>query len=316
MAARHYVPQWVLRQFKLPHEQEPYELDIHTGRIDPRNLRRKAGAKQDFWPEGVERKIMTPHDTEACAIYRQHIANRLRIQIPADDKLALATWLALFMARTPTAYARTEAHVKELTSNPQIAVDILHHHRNRTLEIIRHRDPEIFNAAISELGQTHGEEWLMALVEFNYRRGIIRPGVTAQGLWESHLLTLEPEKFAPILCQYQWTWFYSRGGFVIGDNPLIRWSRCERKWDYGIKRAGIEITFPISASLCLRIRPERENHRDRVLHAPKRLVWQYNRRQRCAAFSYVYSGERKLLEPWRRLELTSEEAARVNADAT
>jgi hypothetical protein len=285
----HYIPQWLLRRFGTP----LYELDIHTGGTEPRKLRR-AGSGDDLWAEDVEKGLMGTHDNDAARVIRYAINGQRRIVLSREQRHTLALWLALFMPRVPNALEDVKRMVADAKKDPQIAVDVLYENRDRVLGIIRQKDPEVYAQTIDALGQYAGEAWLMALAA-NTMRG--RPSLIpdAEAVYDSHLRTTRVEDFAAILLGYHWTWLYSPHGFVIGDNPLVRWHGPSQRWNFGIRRANVEITVPLSAHLCLRMNRRKRRDRGQVMYCPRALAAEYNRRQRLASIAHVYAGDPALL---------------------
>jgi len=104
------------------------------------------------------------------------------------------------------------------------------------------------------------------------------------------------EEFAKTFMQYHWTWLYSPHGFIISDDPLVRWHHLSQRWKFGIRRANVEITMPLSTHLCLRMNQSKRNDHGQMMYCPKALSAEYNRRQRLASTGHVYSGQRSLLE--------------------
>jgi hypothetical protein len=288
----HYIPQWLLRRFGT----RVYELDIHTGVIEPRTIRR-AGSGEDLWPEELEKDLMGTHDNDAARVVRYWINGKRRIILPEVQRRTLALWLALFMPRVPNAFRDIARMVQEAREDPQIAVDLLYEKRREALATLRERSPEQYAEIIDILGRYAGEEWMLALVARRIRAGEAHYLPDERAVYCQHLQATRLEAFAEMLCGYHWTWLHSPHGFVIGDNPLLRWHEPSQRWNYGIVRGQVEITMPLSAHLCLLLRRQKISDHGQIMYCPRRQAAEFNRRQRLGAISYVYGGDPALLRP-------------------
>ncbi|MDB5330015.1 MAG: hypothetical protein JWP03_1166, partial [Phycisphaerales bacterium] len=135
--------------------------------------------------------------------------------------------------------------------------------------------------------------------------------------WQEQIRMANIDKYADILCNYEWNWLSSIHGFIMGDNPLVRWNERLGRWNMGIATPRVEITLPLAHNLCLRMN-EKTNNKSiknvgQVIPCKRQQTRIYNRRQRIAAISFVYAGERKLLEPWRSLWWPETKAVKKNA---
>lgn len=287
----HYVPQWLLDQFR---ERKLFELDKGTGQIAVRSLR-KAGSGDDIWPEEIERELMTPHDTKAHRIFRTRIVGHDKVVLGPDDRLEFATWLALFMPRVPYTLANLRQMSDDVRTNPNVPIELLMERKAEVLAVIRKNHPTLYSEFVKEWGQAFAEGWLLAALRRMIRNGEITCAPDPERAYHAHLRITEVPAFAAILSRYQWFWLRTRHRFIIGDNPLVRWHEKSKRWNYGIKRRGVEISIPLTNRLCLLMRKRHVRYDGRLIVIGQNLTRQLNHRQRMAALGKVYAGNPVLL---------------------
>lgn len=286
----HYLPQWLLKRFGAP----VLELDIHTGRVAPRSVRR-AGSGEDLWSEETERALMGTHDNDAARVFRYHIDGARRIVLPEAERQTLARWLALFMPRVPAAFGGVTSYLQQAKDDPQVAVNLLYERPHEIIALIRRDNASIYDQTVEVLGTYAGEAFLLAGIANGIRRGTVKYLPEARDVYDVYLNASKIHAFANMLCEYHWTWLYSPHGFVIGDNPLVRWHALSQRWNFGIARGNVEITMPLGTHLCLRLRRRRERDHGQVMLCPRAMTTEYNRRQRLAAIAHVYAVAEGLL---------------------
>src|SRR4051812_14356645 len=119
---RHYIPQWMLHNFRSP---ILYELDIYTGRA-PKQRVKVAASEAELWPQDIEDKIMTAHDTSAARIYQSRIRSQRRIVLNDSERYKFALWLALFMPRAPETPLSIQKRIDDEKTNPEVAIRMLY----------------------------------------------------------------------------------------------------------------------------------------------------------------------------------------------
>ncbi|MFM9965764.1 MAG: DUF4238 domain-containing protein [Planctomycetaceae bacterium] len=155
----HYLPEWLLKKFREP---LLYELDIFTGKAEPRNPR-KAGSAQDLWPEDIEDSLSI-HDNRAARIYREKIAGKKRIVLSDSERMDFARWLAQFHVRIPNTREDFRELLEAHKGNPEVVFEVMSQNRENYLRIIRNSDPELYDDALKELGQDKAEECLLGML--------------------------------------------------------------------------------------------------------------------------------------------------------
>jgi hypothetical protein len=286
----HFVPQWLLKRFGSP----LYELDIFTGRVERRNVR-GAASGDDLWPEQIEKDLMGTHDNDAAQVFRYSINGKRRIVLTSTERRTVALWLALFMARVPNTAEDFKLMSQDVANDPELVIQLMYKRQSETLQRLYEMAPEAYRYALETFGKYVGEAFLMAVAARKLRSHVARAVPDPTTTYHEHLVTHSLEKRAEMLGGYQWTWLYSPHGFIISDNPFNRWHELSQGWNSGIVRDN-QITMPLSANLCLKIERRKWQDNGRLIHCPRAVAAEYNRRQRLAATSHVYSGDPELLQ--------------------
>jgi len=117
-----------------------------------------------------------------------------------------------------------------------------------------------------------------------------------ENAYHDYIRSAAVENLAEILQKYEWVWLYGKHGFVIGDNPLCRWQSRTNKFNMGLKKSGVEITFPLSVSLSLKMEQRHWNHNGQLMACSKEDTRRYNCRQRYAAIKHVCGGTKEALD--------------------
>lgn len=286
----HYIPEWVLRKFRCP---TLLELDIFTGKLKQKNPDR-AGSARRLWPQDIEDNL-TIHDTAAAQIYHDRIEGREVIRLSDDEKMAFARWLSHFAVRIPMIREKFAEMIADEWKNPTIIKTTVHKIRSPLLEKIKYKEPEFYQRLVQDVGREEAENLILdQLADSIAASGRFRP--KAADVHHMHMRHCSSEKFAKILCRYCWNWFRTDGAFVIGDNPLVRWHEKSKRWDYGINRTGVEITFPLTLQLCLRLTKSVRRNPTVVKNCTPEMTRIYNERQRLAAAKCVYGHTAETLD--------------------
>jgi len=294
----------------------PFQLDIQTGRICQIGLG-KAGSGEDLWPQDIEDDVMSA-DSPAATVYQRKIQGQNRIILTAKEKFTFASWLALFMMRTPSTLKAINEMTESVNTNPAAMIPFLFEGDSRlsvraeVLEKIEREHPDIYNNTISEYGQQDGEELLLLEIFRLTLEGKINWSANAQHVRDIHLRTTELDSFATILCdKYRWRFLRTEQSFIVGDNPLVRWHGPSHRWNYGIRMKGVEITMPLAKNLMLQLSQTQRRSGDCWVQPIGRTMRRhYNRRQRIAALRYVYGAEGEHLCPFALLKASVEELRR------
>ncbi len=286
----HYIPEWVLKRFRDP---ILLELDIFTGLTKPRNPGR-AGSGQDLWPEDIEDGLSV-HDNAAARIFRNKINGREAIFLTHDERMQFALWLSQFAVRVPDIREHFRHHLEEERKNPEFIRNVVRKNVHHFVESARRSDPEAFDELVDDLGMEEVERWIVdGCTNQIAVTGQYLP--TYESLHHYYMRNNSSEKYAAKLCEYHWSWYRTQSAFVIGDNPLIRWHEKSQRWNYGIKRPGVEITMPITVNLCLRLTRTIRRNPEQVKRCTERQTRIFNVRQRLAAVRCVYGNSPDALD--------------------
>lgn len=282
----HYLPQWLLRQFE---NEQLIQVDLASGE---RKIRTpySSGYRPNMWEEGIEKGLMGIHDNSAADIFYKFIQGKDRIILPVAERLEFAKWLAVMIPRVPNTTEHIKQMLKEANENPEIAVHLLHQRRESLLDRMRKRNPKEFASAEATWGKVLWEDFLMTMNEMLIRTKQVNYIPSEKEVYNVHLKDFDPPKYARILCHYQWVWLYRPNGFIIGDNPLIRWHRPKSKHNAGVNQSNVEVTMPLSSHLCLLMRKRWKRYDGTLVRCSARQSRVFNRRQKLAAISFVYYG--------------------------
>ena len=288
----HYLPQFLLRGF--PDRDGLWQLDIHTGNFERRSVR-NAGQRRNFYSAELEKGLLQRIDGSAAAVLASGVLGpKGEILIGEGDRAVLARWLALFGMRGPQAFESFSRRVQEVAKKPEIAIETLYENRDEAIQVVRRSSPETFADLVEEIGQVQAEGLCLALFSNLISEGKLKVTPDPKGVFEQYVDDEDRmERLAAHLLDLEWVWLQSRYGFVIGDNPLCRWSRRTGNWDYAVTRRDVEITIPLSSSLCLRMSRRRQKKR-RALLCGRKLSETYNRRQVLSSVYNVYGSHRRL----------------------
>lgn len=287
----HYLPEWLLWKFRQP---ALYELDIFTGRSAQRKPK-KAGSAPDLWPADIEHGLSI-HDNEAARIYRNRIHEKERIVLSASERRDFARWLAQFFVRVPTTLENIRHLLEQEKKNPVIAIKAMYKSRAHILKTIHDRNPQLYDETVKELGKANVEDFLLGNIAQQIAGSKLIRWPRHEEIYQRLMRNNSSEYFARRLCDYDWQWLHSRHGFVIGDNPLIRWDVRRQKWNCGIDNSGIQITMPLGLNLCLLLNQGHRLDCNYLLDCNKQDTRAYNCRQRLAAIKYVYGNSPEVLD--------------------
>lgn len=192
--------------------------------------------------------------------------------------------------RVPNTVEQIKEMLKGAEENPEIGVKRLYERHEDALDMIRKKHPGEYASGEATWGKMAWEEFMLALAAMRIRHKQVNYVPTSKEVYDLHLKSFDPPKYARILCHYQWLWLYRPNGFIIGDNPLIRRHKRKGNHDTGVNHSNVEITMPLGSHLCILMRKRWRRYDGRLIQCSARLAKEYNRRQRLAAISYVYHG--------------------------
>lgn len=287
----HYLPEWLLWKFRQP---LLFELDITTGRAEQRNPKR-AGSAEGLWPQDIEDSLSV-HDNQAARIFRGKIRGCKQIVLSESERFSFALWLAQFGTRVPNTREELRLLLEQERENPQITLEVVQQGRSELLQIIRDRNPELYDETVNSVGKGHTEQVLITRVIQDVVLSERFPWPSPADVHQLHMRSSNVRERARILCAYDWRWLRSNHPFVIGDNPVVRWNTKRNRWNYGIARPDVEVTMPLGLNLCLLLRQDTRIKCNVLLPCDERSTRAYNLRQRLAATRYIYGNSREIIE--------------------
>lgn len=286
----HYLPQFLLRGFV--GASGLWQFDIHTGEFEPR-APDNAGQRRHFYPKELETGLLQLVDGESGGIFATGlIGSRGEIRVGDEEKLLLARWIALFCIRGPQTFENFKEHVSQ-AHQPESIRELLLKGRDRVLEIIRARHPDLYDRTLADFGKHTAENVILDAVVHRILKHEIALPLDAKKSFGDFINEERVEAYASRLIPMQWVWLETRQQFILGDNPLCRWSKRTGGWNHGLDQKDIEITIPLSQRICLRLqRPQ--SRADRVVHCDEAMTREYNRRQAVSSVYNIYGPETTL----------------------
>ncbi len=287
----HYLPKFLLRRFA--DQDGLWQFDIHTGNLERRSPE-NAGQRRHFYSVELETGLLQRIDSEAGAIFaRELVDNNGHVLVTAQERQQLARWLALFVMRSPELFENFKSHVESAAKNPDEIVSLIYDDKERCIQDLAESIPDLYEMAIEELGQADGEAFLLEAVARNVRRGKINCLPSPKDAFVAYINDDRMNKFAALLLRFQWVWLRTRDAFIIGDNPLCRWSKRMSKWNYGLNHKDVVVTIPMSRFLCLRLQ-RAQCRANGAVPCDTQTTRKYNARQMLSSVYNVYGPQNVL----------------------
>ena len=288
----HYLPQFLLRRFA-DHDDGLWQFDIYSGNLERRNVK-NAGQRRHFYSDELETNLLQRLDGEAGAVFAKGLMdNSGRVLVTPHERQQLARWLALFVMRTPASFEHFESHIDKAAKNPEEVVSVIYDDTKRYVQHIKESKPELYATVIKEWGLVDGEALLLEAMANLARQRTSSCLPEAKDAFVDHITNDRVDDYAARLLKMQWTWFRTCKRFIIGDNPLCRWSKRTNKWNYGISHKDVVITIPMSRYLCLRLQ-RRQCRAVEFVHCDARTTREYNWRQLLSSVRNVYGPQQEL----------------------
>jgi len=285
---RHYLPQFLLRQFR---GESLFELDKATGRIEARKPS-KAGQILDLYPEQLERTLFERTDNAAARIFRTKLYGREILPISDDEKRVLSEWLLLFAVRIPLNLQFCEHMTQEWEANPANSLKALDEEIDGIIACLKQQNAQDCGNAIRELGEDGFKATLHQLLRAKILAGEHLPA-TGQRLFEHMHLSGKHHEHTRRLYNLRWTWLKTNGEFVIGDNPLCRWDVQREVANYGLARRNLEITIPLTSRITLWM--HRNYRHAEVAVCNRERTDELNQRQIISALKFAYGPSERSL---------------------
>ncbi len=289
----HYIPRFILEQFK--DDGGLFQLTTADMTCRPKNPDNCGFVRHLYTPE-LETGLLKTLDDEVSRLCKKWIfRRRAGIVLRPWQRQRIAEWIGLASIRTPRRLSHFQRYVEAARKDPTEALEILYGERVEVMRRYREVNPSAYQAIVREVGPKATELMLLAAAGNAIREGRINYLPDPQKSFNQYINEERIRLYGRHLIGMHWTWFYSHYGFVIGDNPMAVWHSVRNNWkeDYGIIRPGVEITFPFSQNLCLRIR-RRQSRQDMVLYCDRERTRRYNRRQLLSSHEKVFGPSRRI----------------------
>ena len=291
---RHYLPQFLLKQFR--GSSGLWEWDKQTDIVERRNVE-NAGQFPDFYPPEIERGVMETWDNDAARICRDKVFGKDQIVLTPEQRGRLGVWLGLFFVRIPdnlrqaqryTAGFGAEDLVADLRRSPHIA-----------LQDFRLWLRDQGQWAIPLLGTVGAYLHFLQMAERSIRDNPERFVPLPESVFHHHIGTKDFEWYGEFLAGLTWTWVRTEGRFVVGDSAIARWHVPTGKPNAGITAEDVELTVPLTQSVCLLMRKRQAGGGPDAGHVTidTARTAELNTRQIESAVRMVYGPSPGLLKP-------------------
>ena len=308
----HYVPKFLLRRIR--DEEGLWRFNIHTGSFKRASIH-NAAPKRGFYTSALEQGLLQEIDSRAAEVFHRGLIEKRQIIVDDQDKVSIARWLALFATRTPKTFESIKESLDKEKSAPSLFANLSKSQRREILQILEQGNPEAYRNLRDEFDTK--EQFESFLLDAERRRIEKNPSLyipDPQQAFSSHIENNQRiEDIARRLLAFQWVWMESKSGFVIGDNPLCRWSRSNRRLDYGIKHKDVEITIPLTRTITLRLQRKQSGAKEALI-CNRQTSEQYNARQTISAHEAVFGARRVLLPIARRAVKRALETGRLESE--
>jgi hypothetical protein len=286
----HYLPQFVLRQFW---DGQLFELDRVSGECERRAIE-NGGQELDLYPARIEDGLFRQLDNAASKILQKKVYGKQRIVITEEDKRILSEWLLFFAVRIPLNLEVCNHMARQWNANPQNTLDALDQDIDLIVEDMKRQNPEGVSESAAKLGGLDQFKLVLhGLLRQEVLSGRARALAGGRRTFEQMQESGKHRGYIADLFKLRWTWLYTNGDFILGDNPLCRWHLESRTPNYGIQRRGIEITIPLSRKLTLWMH-RNYTHADFAICNGQRTK-ELNNRQMQSSFRKVYGPSRRAL---------------------
>lgn len=294
----HYIPRFILRQFKAD-GRSLLEWDKRRGgTASPRSVE-IAGQRPDFWPPHVERGVMEWMDDKASKILQRKVYGKPAIRLVKEERRFLAEWFGLWLIRTPKHLERIRRLTDNLSDHPEPLIEDIYRHG--MLHVLRHmQQARKFYDWVYRLNRSLSLTYLYALTFWEslirQKNPLVMP--SAERHFQNFLLPENVQVYADHLERMTWVWFSSGElDFVIGDDPVCRLGTGDSRVDRGLRESDIQVTIPLSRKLSIVMSYGNGPDITTVHTAPEEVVKRSNRRQIFNALEYVYGPSQVALRP-------------------
>jgi hypothetical protein len=259
---KHWVPQELLRGFSPPDRPgHVWMFDRQTGQWSCPVIS-KAAQQKDYYSPEAETWITTVIEGPG-----HRALNRIRAgeELSADERAALALYMAAMHGRVP------KTHQRQLENAPELLDETVGRLRADLIEVFAESDPVLLDRQLAELERVRTEyhrELPTDLVQDirTPRPSIEQVTILASMTWR--VLTAPPGMF-----------------FVTSDDPLFFFP------SYGIGNPESETTFPVSSTVAI-VGSHQGPEGATIAITPRATLVRVTRRTISAADRFIYSPRR------------------------
>ena len=312
----HYVPRLLLRKFM--DEGGLWELDLTTGVCEKRNVD-NAGKERHLYTVALETGFLKAIDEDAAQILQAEVYDRDTISLSDHHRRRLAEWFATLVHRNPKKSTAAKEFMEQALADPNSVLDPEVDYAAEYVEKVKRElatdwsnavaqiegEPELADAVAATGAEELLRQGLMHDINEQLRSGQFKGVTSAKDIFCRTITPDRSRTWAGWIPEFHWEWLHTDHEFVIGDDPLSRWSTRLKHIEYGLSHPDCEITIPLSRRLCVRMRREGKDM-SRIEGCDYQTTCMYNNRQLLAASKKLYGSSRQMQrehQRWKDIKL-------------
>jgi len=278
-----------------------------------RRKRRYSITERHLYTVALETGFLKAIDSDAGNILNERVYDREVISLSGAERRRLAEWFATLVHRNPKKSESAKEFFKQAVADPWSVLDPNIDYAREYVERFKLEHPAEWRKAVAQVEvaeeladevQAIGAEELlrqgvMLDISEQIRLGTFKGHTSAKDIFCGTVTENRSQLWAGWMLDFSWEWLRSEHEFIVGDDPLSRWSKRLKHIEYGFNHRDCEVTIPLSRHLCLRM------HRDGLpTEAVKKCDCQttskYNNRQILAATKKIFGSSRQMLNEKQR----------------
>jgi hypothetical protein len=309
----HYTPEFLLHRF-IDGDGGLWQLNKSTGKCERRNPS-KAGMLRGLYLDELEDGYLQQIDGAAASILQASVYDRDVVTLTDENRDRLAEFFATLVHRNPKNLVNAEEFVARATADPSSVIDpdvnygveyanmFQAEHPDVWREQIEYiKTEEVLQEAIAEVGAEEVlRQVVIRMVNEDVKNGNLTRGSDDPKVIFNKLISpTRSADWADWILKYHWSWWRTEGEFIIGDDPVCRWSPKLKHVEYGVGHADCEVTIPLSRKLCLVLKQTPCDAPCVVKFCGRSTTAMYNNRQWLATSRFMYGSRNQVArEKWR-----------------
>jgi hypothetical protein len=293
------VPRFILRRF-IDGNSGLWELNVTNARHNIKAVD-DAGQHLHFYTVELEHGLLEDMDTEAGTLFHRKVYGRDSVRLDEEERTGVAKWLASVILRNPKRFENTKDEVNGYLADPTSALQLVLGNIDDYIEFLKSTVPEVWDAKVAELGIDGARQLVIADAEIRLRRGEAKV-IDPKDIFCSTITDVRLEKWAGWMMLMEWTWLRTESQFIIGGDPVCRWSPKHEHIEYGLAHADCEVTVPLSRQFCLRMCHARDRDPQTVKSIDHQTTSRYNNRQLISASKFAYGSRQQIRREAERLK--------------